>query len=152
MVEVQVIGMEDIKRLLKEHLLSGWVVVTGDLRCVEDFKRRYYGESDEDFVSRGIIYYARDSSGRLYPDVAVISLARKRKELEGLVGGGLERAIGIELKKVGDRCEAEVRYASSVFPRLSINRLVSRVIKSIEATALLRAKAARSQQPPTQAP
>jgi hypothetical protein len=138
LIDVQVQGGEDIKRFLKERLLSGWVVVTGDLHCVEEFKRRYYGESSEDFVSRGIIYYAKDSSGRLYPDITVISLARKRRELEGVLGD-VERALRLHFESVSGECKAKVKYASRILSKLSIEMAVREVLRDVKAMGLRKA-------------
>lgn len=131
MIEVQVQGERGIKRVLREGLLNGWIIVTGDLRCVEEFMKRYYPDSREDFVSHAIIYYTRGTHG-VYPDITIISLAKKKREL-GEILGDVERALRLHFKRIGDECKAEVKYANNIFPRLSIEIVVRKTLKDIEA-------------------
>ena len=140
-------GRDAVKKLLRERLLSGWILVTGDLDCIEDFKRRYYGEGSKDFEDHAIMASVRDKGG-LYVEFFYIYLAKKKKELEEILGGNLERAINIEFKKHNNECKAEVKY-TSIFPKITINKLIDRVIKYIETTTILKAKIARSQRPTT---
>jgi hypothetical protein len=140
-------GRDAVKKLLRERLLSGWILVTGDLSCIEDFKKKYYGEGSRDFEDHAILACIRDKGG-LYVDFFYIYLAKKKKELEEILRGDLERAINIDFKKLNNECKAEVKY-TSIFPKITINKLIDRVIKNIETITILKAKIARSQQPTT---
>jgi hypothetical protein len=48
-------GRDAVKKLLRERLLSGWILVTGDSGCIEDFKKKYYGEGSKDFEDHAIM-------------------------------------------------------------------------------------------------
>jgi hypothetical protein len=137
---VRDVGM--FKRHLRERLSSGWLIVTGDPVCTEEFRKRYYGDSREDLEGHLIATTIRGKSG-VYTDIDVVMLVRKKRELEGVLGD-VERALRVHFERDGE-CKARVEYAG-IFPRLSIARVVGRLLKEAKRVASQRAKAAKQVQ------
>jgi hypothetical protein len=138
----QVRDVGAFKRHLKERLSSGWLIVTGDPVCTEDFRKRYYGDSWED-VEGHLVVVTVKSRRHVYTDVDVIMLVRKRKELEEVLGD-VERALRLHFERDGGECKAKVKYASRILPKLSIARVVEKLLKEMKRTASQRAEATHS--------
>jgi hypothetical protein len=140
LVLIQVRDINVFKRHLKERLLSGWLIVTGDPVCTEDFRKRYYGDNWEDVEGHLVAVTVR-SRCYVYTDVDVIMLVRKKKELEGVLGD-VERALRLHFERAGGECKPLVEYMG-VFAKLSIARVVEKVLKEMKKTASQRAEATR---------
>lgn len=131
--------VNEFKRHLKERLSSGWLIVTGDPVCTEDFRKRYYGDSRED-VENHLVAVTVKSGRHVYTDVDVIMLVRKRKELE-VVLGDVERALRLHFERAGGECKPLVEYMG-LFTKPST--VVEKLLKEMKKTASQRAEATRS--------
>jgi hypothetical protein len=127
------------KRHLREKLSSNWLIVTGDPVCTEDFRKKYYGDSREDVENHLIATTIRDKHN-VYTDIDIIMLVRKKRELEEVLSN-VERALRLHFKRVENECKARVEYAG-VFARLSIARVIEKLLKEVKKTASQRAKVA----------
>jgi len=108
---------------LRRYLLSGWILVTGNLDCMEKFKNEYYSGADakEDIIfSLLVIDY-----GRGVRAVIPAYLAKKREELKGFLGEELDNVLRINFKYENNRCIADLETAGRFTRRLVIYKILS---------------------------
>jgi hypothetical protein len=135
----QAIDVNAFKRHLRERLSSDWLIVTGDPGCTDDFVKRYYGYSEKDVEDHLVVITIRDRRG-VHKDIDLLTLVKKKRELEGLLGN-VERALWLHFERAGNECKPRVEYMG-VFARLSIARVIGKLLKEIKKTASQRAKLA----------
>jgi hypothetical protein len=107
---------------LRKYLLSGWILVTGNLDCMEKFEKEYYSDAGakEDIICTLLII----DYGRGVRAVVPAYLAKKREELREFLGEELDRVLRINFKYENDRCIADLETAGRLTRRLVIYKIL----------------------------
>lgn len=118
-------GEDAVKKDLKETLQSGWLLVTGDLMCIVGFENTYYSDPTEegDFIYK-VFVFERTRENRKYTARYIVGLAKKKKELEKLLGHGVERVVHVNFTRTDNKCITEVKRTSLLFPGRTIDKIV----------------------------
>jgi hypothetical protein len=118
---------EALSEALKKALLGGdWFLITGSQECIEEFKREYYRLSGGgEFTYRPYIVGYWDSR-REYIGVFLITLAKKKKGLEKLLGQDAEKIIHVNLRKnERGECTPRVELVEPENPEETVDRVIN---------------------------